>query len=256
MKKKIIFIGILLLIVSLVGFLVLKVLYKKAERNVATENAIRIDPSNFAALFKNFEDSANKIYINKTIELTGIATSVTNNQTSQTDITVKINDSLPFINCTIDGLYKSINQLDTVTIKGICTGLLTTINLKDCIVINSKKYCKEDFGENFNNDSNNLIALISEFEAKYNEDNEDKKNNEHCIPIKFKIFLKKFIVFIDGLFNTAKPILIKNKYNEDLYKTEIKKFSENCFKYPLEEFINKISLFLSIEQTIHDEFSD
>ena len=140
MKKKIIFIGILLLIVSLVGFLVLKVLYKKAERNVATENAIRIDPSNFAALFKNFEDSANKIYINKTIELTGIATSVTNNQTSQTDITVKINDSLPFINCTIDGLYKSINQLDTVTIKGICTGLLTTINLKNCIVVVSKKY--------------------------------------------------------------------------------------------------------------------
>jgi hypothetical protein len=42
MKKKIIFIGILLLIVSLVGFLVLKVLYKKAERNVATENDIRI----------------------------------------------------------------------------------------------------------------------------------------------------------------------------------------------------------------------
>jgi polyisoprenoid-binding protein YceI len=140
MKKKLIIVGALLFIAGLVGFLVLQMMYKKAERNVATEQAITINPIQFATLYKNAEDSANKIYLNKTILLNGIISSVSDDQKEQTFITVETSDGLPQINCTIDGRYKSINVPDTITIKGVCTGILTNINLKNCIVLDSKKY--------------------------------------------------------------------------------------------------------------------
>jgi polyisoprenoid-binding protein YceI len=140
MKKKLIIIGVLLLITALVGFLVIQMMYKKAERNVATEQAIIINPIDFATLYKNAEDSANKLYLNKTLQLSGVIAAISNEQPNQTDVTLKINDSLPLINCTIDGLYKNSNAGDTITIKGINTGILTNINLINCIVIDSKKY--------------------------------------------------------------------------------------------------------------------
>jgi polyisoprenoid-binding protein YceI len=140
MKKKITIIGILLLIAGLVGFLVIQMMYKKAERNVATEQAVIIDATQFATLYKDAADSANKLYLNKTIQLTGIVSSVSNNQENQTDIIITVQDSLPPISCTIDGMYKSINVPDTITIKGICSGILSNINLKNCIVLASKKY--------------------------------------------------------------------------------------------------------------------
>ncbi|MBP6431312.1 MAG: YceI family protein [Ferruginibacter sp.] len=140
MKKKLIIIGVLLLITALVGFLVVKMMYKKAERNVATEQAIVISPIQFSTIYKNAEDSANILYLNKTIQLTGIISSISNDIDNQTSITVETNDSLPQINCTIDAMYKSINTADTVTIKGINTGILTNINIINCIIIDSKKY--------------------------------------------------------------------------------------------------------------------
>jgi polyisoprenoid-binding protein YceI len=143
MKKKLVIIGVLLLITAMVGFLVIKMMYKKAERNVATENAIEVNVKDFVTLFKNFEDSANKLYLNKTIKLTGIISSKSETPDNKTNFIISVNDSLPSIDCTVDALYKSINVPDTITIKAICTGILTNINLSNSILIDSRKYTGE-----------------------------------------------------------------------------------------------------------------
>ena len=114
----IIALGILALLV--VGaFVTLKIMSKNAERNVATEKAINISAKDLSTLYKNFEDSANKIYLNKTIQLSGIVHSIESIKNKQTTITIKISDSFPLLNCSFNELNKSINVNDTVTLKGI-----------------------------------------------------------------------------------------------------------------------------------------
>jgi polyisoprenoid-binding protein YceI len=140
MKKKLIIIGVLLLIAALVGFLVIKMMYKKAERNVATEQAMVVSPIQLSTLYKNAEDSANALYLNKTIQLTGIVNAYTTDSAGQHYITIKLADTLPSISCALSDKYKSINVPDTVTLKGICVGILSDINLINCIIIDSKKY--------------------------------------------------------------------------------------------------------------------
>jgi hypothetical protein len=140
MKKKIL-IGLgIILAAALIGFITLKIMTKNAERNVGTEKAIILTPIEFATTYKNFEDSANKLYLNKNIQITGIISSISENQNNQMDAVIVTSDNLPAINCTIDGLYKSINTGDTIMLKGICTGILSNINLIKCIVVDSKKY--------------------------------------------------------------------------------------------------------------------
>ncbi len=140
MKKKISIAICIIAFLIAAAFITLKIMTKNAERNVATEQAISLSATDFSSIYKNNEDSANKMYLNQTIQLTGVISSITENQNNQMDATLFTNDSLPTINCTIDGLYKSINTADTITIKGICTGILSNINLINCIIIDSKKY--------------------------------------------------------------------------------------------------------------------
>jgi polyisoprenoid-binding protein YceI len=140
MKNKIIIALSIIAVLIAAAFITLKIMTKNAQRNVATEKAINLTAIEFASIYKNYEDSANKLYLNKTIQLTGIISTISENQNSQTDAIIMTSDSLPAINCTIDGLYKSINAADTITLKGICTGILTNINLVNCIVVESKKY--------------------------------------------------------------------------------------------------------------------
>jgi polyisoprenoid-binding protein YceI len=140
MKKKIIVALSIITVLIAAAFITLKIMTKNAERNVATEKAINLTATELASIYKNYEDSANKLYLNKTIQLTGIISTISENQNSQMDAIIMTSDSLPAINCTIDVLYKIINAADTITLKGICTGILSNINLINCIVVESKKY--------------------------------------------------------------------------------------------------------------------
>lgn len=140
MKKKLIIIAILCLIFTLVGFLVAKLMYKKAERNVATEQAVTVDLAEFIRLYKTAEDSANKLYLNKVVQLTGVVDTYNIDIEDLHYLTIQIFDSFPSINCTLTDKYKSIGVADTITLKGICAGIVSDINLIDCDIISNKKY--------------------------------------------------------------------------------------------------------------------
>ena len=154
-----------------------------------------------------------------------------------------------------DKICLDINFLSTI--KKLLVDITTIEDKEDTkknqIVQNLLKLKKFYTSNNIDEKSESqiLIDKISEFEK---DNSENPKNNEYCIPEDLKSFLKKFIVFIESFSNTTKPILDSKEYSKEyiksVYDNEIKKFSENCFKYPLKEFIEKISLFLCIDDKI------
>jgi polyisoprenoid-binding protein YceI len=140
MKKKILFAVAIILTLLLIAFITLKIMTKNAERNVATEKPIIVSAETFASQYKNFEDSANKMYLDKVIQLSGVVHIADTNQSKQTVLTLKINDSLPNIICTLEKEDNTFFSGDTITCKGICTGQVTSINLVNCILLQTKKY--------------------------------------------------------------------------------------------------------------------
>jgi polyisoprenoid-binding protein YceI len=137
MKKKLIIIGILLLIVAMVGFLVVKMMYKKAERNLENENAIVVNNIELVKAYQANEANANTLYLNKTIEVSGIV-SIVEKTENQTSVTLSTADSLPKV-IAIFSSSQNILVNDSVVLKGICTGFLSNVLINNAILVSSKK---------------------------------------------------------------------------------------------------------------------
>lgn len=249
MKKKIIIIGILLLLVALVGLLVVKMMYKKAERNVSTEQAITVDPFYFSTLYKNNEDSANKLYLNKIVQLTGIVNEYTTDTTEQHSITIKLADSLPSVICALSNKYKSINVPDTITLKGICAGILSDIKLINCVVIDTKKYN----GTIYPNPTE--IKTVKKIDTSKNQ----KTPSEAPLPVIFKTSKAKVSfdagggiedikatnnqveanLDVDGNVN-FKLAMLQFKFSDVLMQQHFNEEYVESAKYPTAKFIGKI----------------
>jgi hypothetical protein len=131
--RKIIF-GIIALIVfiALVSGLYI---WNKPRRDVTNESAIRISAVAIFDSFNNNESSADKLFLNKAIEVTGVVTAVKKNQAGQTVIYLKSNDPMFGVNCTFKEDPGTINTNSTITFKGICTGYLSDVVLNEGIII-------------------------------------------------------------------------------------------------------------------------
>lgn len=57
------------------------------------------------------------------VEVSGIVTSVSENQDKQTVIMLSTNDSTASVNCTMEGEAKSVRVNDNIKLKGFCTGM-------------------------------------------------------------------------------------------------------------------------------------
>ena len=134
MRKRYLFgIGILLLILA--GWGIYKV--TQEHRNAAGENAVvTLTAMNLYNEFLNSENTADKKWVGKVIEVTGSISSV-----SESGNYVSINLRATAdggVNCSI--LKKDLNPGDkfnpgdSITIKGKCTGFLMDVNLVDCVI--------------------------------------------------------------------------------------------------------------------------
>ena len=134
MRKKIFFwVGILLL--GLAGWGIYKV--SKPHTNVEGEEAVAtLTARNLYNEYQNAETLANKKWLGKVIEVSGVISSV-----SESGNYVAINLMAAAdggINCSI--LKRDLNpddkfnKGDSITIKGKCTGFLMDVNLVDCVV--------------------------------------------------------------------------------------------------------------------------
>jgi uncharacterized membrane protein len=107
---------------------------KNNHRNVANEKGIVATAVQLLNDYTNNEDSANKKYLDKTIEVTGEVASV--KQDSLISVTLKTNNVFSSVYCTLQGNQPKPDSGKIVTIKGICTGKLSDVVLKDAIIQN------------------------------------------------------------------------------------------------------------------------
>ena len=117
--------------------------YKEFTRNPAdlskSDAVERIAASDLCMLYSNYEDSANKKYLGKVIEVTGIVVEIENQQ--DTLLTILLGDSLQSakVSCLIDKkqaeAIKNLVLGDVVKLKGICTGYLMDVELNRCVIV-------------------------------------------------------------------------------------------------------------------------
>ena len=117
--------------------------YKEFNRKPADLNKSdaveHITASDLSALYSNNEDSANKKYLGKVIEVTGSVIDIENQQ--DTLLTILLGDTLQtgLVSCLMDKNYmadaKNKVRGDIVKIKGICTGYLMDVELNRCVIV-------------------------------------------------------------------------------------------------------------------------
>ena len=134
MRKKYLF-GIVILLLILAAFGIYQVY--KPHRNAAGEPAAAsLAAPDLYLEFQHDENAANKKWVGKVIEVSGIITSV-NESAAYVSVNLKATAE-GGVNCSI--LKKDLNPKDklkagdSLTIKGQCTGFLMDVNLVDCVI--------------------------------------------------------------------------------------------------------------------------
>jgi tRNA_anti-like len=95
--------------------------------------------SYLCALYSKYEDSANKKYLGKVIEVIGKIVEIENQQ--DTLLTILLGDTLQpsKVSCLIDKKHivdaKNSVLGNTIKLKGICTGYLMNVELNRCVLV-------------------------------------------------------------------------------------------------------------------------
>jgi hypothetical protein len=83
------------------------------------------------------EAVANKKYLGKTVQVTGIISAINNQQ--DTSISISLGDDMHKVACEFNKKYiNSVKQYQPntpITIKGICTGYLLDVEMNRCVVV-------------------------------------------------------------------------------------------------------------------------
>lgn len=99
----------------------------------------RVSASELAALYSTDEESADKKYLGKVVEVSGLVMMMENEH--DTALTIFLGDSMQTgrISCLMDKNYiKKMKKIMTgypIKIKGICTGYLMDVELNRCVIV-------------------------------------------------------------------------------------------------------------------------
>jgi hypothetical protein len=136
MKKKIIIGGLVTAIFGVIGVWYF-IFYKPThfKRDVADEKGVSITAIQIVKDFTANEDSANKMYLNKALAITGEVIEAKKNQDGKPTVTLKSDDNFSNIYCTLKDDAGQIQGGTTITVKGICTGFLSDVVIIDAIIV-------------------------------------------------------------------------------------------------------------------------
>ena len=104
-------------------------IFNKPHRDVSNEQGVQLSAQKLFDAFRTNEDAANKLYLDKAIQLTGEVAEVTTNQDGNVVVNFKTNDPLFVINCTFKTNPGTLKPGQTITFKGICTGYIPDANV-------------------------------------------------------------------------------------------------------------------------------
>ena len=136
MKKKILLISSLLIILAVIGvwfFVFFKPTHFK--RNVADEKGISITAPALVKAYQENETAANTLYLDKSLEIKGEIVETKPDQSGKTTLTLKSDDAFAGVLITLKTTDTNIKAGEIVTVKGICTGFLSDVVLKEAIII-------------------------------------------------------------------------------------------------------------------------
>lgn len=111
------------------GSIIVYKIYTKPHRDVTTEKGVQLSAQNLYDAFRTNEAEANKLYLDKAIEMTGEVSEVSTNQDGNTVVNFKTSDPLFVINCTFKTNPGELKPGLNITFKGICTGYIPDANV-------------------------------------------------------------------------------------------------------------------------------
>lgn len=130
-QLKTIFLAVVLLAVIAIGY-VWFFIWNKPQTNVEQAKGIQVEAKLLFQSYRTNEQQANATYLEKIVEVTGEVKSVSTNTEGFTVVLLKAEDPMFGINCTIEQKGVIVNEGETITLKGICTGYLTDVVLIRC----------------------------------------------------------------------------------------------------------------------------
>ncbi len=109
--------------------------FLKPGRNIKREQAITVKAKDLYNAYLGDEKSANELYLDKALLVTGKISEVKVNQQAQQVIVLETSDLIFGIVCTMSKPV-DVTTGKEVSIKGFCTGYTTDVVLRDCIIEN------------------------------------------------------------------------------------------------------------------------
>jgi hypothetical protein len=135
MSKKLKIALILLFVAALAAFLAVKWVYKKADVSVKSRKVdIQIDASALLQKYEMQEDSANSLFLNKVVAVSGTIDKISRNEEG-ISVYLKNKEDISGVICSFDKSAIDtllLKQGEQIRVKGICTGYLMDVVLSKC----------------------------------------------------------------------------------------------------------------------------
>ncbi len=125
-----------LLGLALVGAIVIIVMINKPHRKAEDEKGIPVVAAALVQAYQSNEQTANKTYLNKTLEVKGILKEAGKNQAGQPTALFESEDPMSSVFCTMRDKNVALTPGKEITVKGFCSGYTTDVLLTDCILTN------------------------------------------------------------------------------------------------------------------------
>ncbi len=109
--------------------------FLKPGRSIKQEQANAVKAEDIYNAYLGNENSANLLYLDKALIVTGYIAEVNTNQQGQQVIVLQTSDPIFGIVCTMSNPVNAATGKE-VRIKGFCTGYTTDVVLRDCIIEN------------------------------------------------------------------------------------------------------------------------
>jgi len=134
MKRKYILTSILVLIVA--GAAGIYWMWHKPAKKVESEEGIALTIDKLCQDFNTDETAANKLYLNKAIEVKGRINEVSDNLDGGTMLVFSATNGIDYVESTLREKTSGLQPGTPVVIKGFCAGkTITGVSLTDCIIV-------------------------------------------------------------------------------------------------------------------------
>jgi hypothetical protein len=135
MKKILLAVLALILLAAGVGWYQ----WNKPHRSVDDEKGLAVNAVTLFQEFSTNEAEANRKYLNKAVEVSGVIATIDQNQDKQRYLVLQSDDALNGIMCTMRDSNWTAKTGDQVTVKGFCSGFISDVKLTDCVLSTASK---------------------------------------------------------------------------------------------------------------------